>query len=62
MPELKVEEDKKIATKFTLPIRLKSCFCIDITDPAFNLKPASFDESAKYYNFKIKIQDSWSTR
>ena len=44
MPELKVEEDKKIATEiYTADKTVNHVFVLIITDPAFNLNQASFD-------------------
>jgi tetratricopeptide (TPR) repeat protein len=44
MPELKVEEDKKIATEiYTADTTVNHVFVLIITDPAFNLNQASFD-------------------
>jgi hypothetical protein len=44
MPELKVEEDKKIATEiYTADTTSKFVFVLIITDPAFNMNQASFD-------------------
>ena len=43
-PELKVEEDKKIATEiYTADTTANHVFALIITDPAFNLNQASFD-------------------
>jgi tetratricopeptide (TPR) repeat protein len=43
-PELKVEEDKKIATEiYTADTTATRIFAIVISDPAFNLNQASFD-------------------
>jgi outer membrane protein assembly factor BamD (BamD/ComL family) len=43
-PELKVEEDKKIATEiYTADSTAVHLFALIITDPAFNLNQASFD-------------------
>ena len=43
-PELKVEEDKKIATEiYTADTTAKHVFVLIIADPAFNLNQASFD-------------------
>jgi tetratricopeptide (TPR) repeat protein len=44
MPELKVEEDKKIATEiYTADTTANHIFVLIISDPAFNLNQASFD-------------------
>ena len=44
IPELKVEEDKKIAAEiYTADTTATHVFAIIITDPAFNLNQASFD-------------------
>jgi tetratricopeptide (TPR) repeat protein len=44
MPELKVEEDKKIATEiYTADTTVNHVFVLIISDPAFNLNQASFD-------------------
>jgi hypothetical protein len=44
MPELKVEEDKKIATEiYTADTTANHVFALIISDPAFNLNQASFD-------------------
>jgi outer membrane protein assembly factor BamD (BamD/ComL family) len=44
MPELKVEEDKKIAAEiYTADTTANHVFALIITDPAFNLNQASFD-------------------
>ena len=44
MPELKVEEDKKIATEiYTADTTSNHVFALIITDPVFNLNQASFD-------------------
>jgi tetratricopeptide (TPR) repeat protein len=44
MPELKAEEDKKIATEiYTADTTANHVFVLIITDPAFNLNLASFD-------------------
>ncbi len=43
-PELKVEEDKKIATEiYTADTTITHVFALIISDPAFNLNQASFD-------------------
>ena len=44
MPELKVEEDKKIAAEiYTADTTINHVFVLIITDPSFNLNQASFD-------------------
>jgi hypothetical protein len=44
LPELKVEEDKKIATEiYTADTTANHVFILIITDPSFNLNQASFD-------------------
>ena len=44
MPELKVEEDKKIATEiYTADTTVNHVFALIISDPAFNLNQGSFD-------------------
>lgn len=44
LPELKVEEDKKIATEiYTADTTANHVFALIITDPSFNLNQASFD-------------------
>jgi tetratricopeptide (TPR) repeat protein len=44
MPELKVEEDKKVAAEiYTADTTSNHVFVLIITDPAFNLNQASFD-------------------
>jgi tetratricopeptide (TPR) repeat protein len=44
MPELKVEEDKKIAAEiYTADTTISHVFVLIITDPSFNLNQASFD-------------------
>jgi len=44
IPELKVEEDKKIATEiYTADTKGNHVFALIISDPAFNLNQASFD-------------------
>jgi tetratricopeptide (TPR) repeat protein len=44
LPELKVEEDKKIAAEtYTADTTVNHVFVLIITDPAFNLNQASFD-------------------
>jgi len=44
MPELKVEEDKKIATEiYTADTTVNHVFALIITDPGFNVNQASFD-------------------
>jgi hypothetical protein len=44
IPELKVEEDKKIATEiYAVDTTANHAFALIITDPAFNINQASFD-------------------
>jgi hypothetical protein len=44
MPELKVEEDKKIAAEiYTADTTINHVFALIIADPVFNLNQASFD-------------------
>jgi outer membrane protein assembly factor BamD (BamD/ComL family) len=60
-PELKIEEDKKIATEIYLAdLTVPHIFCLIISDPAFNLNQASFDVISynidNYTNKNFKTQ------
>lgn len=62
-PELKIEEDKKIATEIYLAdLTVPHVFCLVISDPAFNLNQASFDvisyniDNYTNKNFKTKAE------
>ena len=60
-PELKVEEDKKIATELYVDDKtVPHTFCLVISDPAFNINQASFDVISynidNYTNKNFKTQ------
>jgi len=60
-PELKIEEDKKIATEIYIADQtVPHVFCLIISDPAFNLNQASFDVISynidNYTNKNFKTQ------
>ncbi len=60
MPELKVEEDKKIAAEiYTADTTVNHVFVLIITDPAFNLNQASFDVIS--YNIDIFTNKNYKT-
>jgi TolA-binding protein len=63
IPELKVEEDKKIATEiYTADTKGNHVFVVIISDPAFNLNQASFDVISynidNYTNKNFKTEGS----